>query len=109
MSEQYAVIESGSKQYRVEPNTLIRVEKIECLEDQKEIILDNVLFVRDGEKIQVGTPKVEGAQVICDLLGNIRGKKVISYRYRRRKDSMKKKGHRQSYTQLRVREIKAGK
>ena len=104
----YAIIESGSKQYLVEPNAVIEIEKLPLPEKGKDILLDKVLFFKDGEKCQVGTPLISGAQVVCENLGEFRGPKVISFKFRRRKASRRKKGHRQDLLRLRVKEIKAG-
>ncbi len=105
----YAIIESGAKQYRVAPKDIIEVEKLTLTEGQKEVSLDRVLLIRDGEKLQVGNPLVSGAAVICDYLGEIRGKKVVAFKFRRRKNSRRKRGHRQNYSKLVVREIRSGK
>lgn len=105
MSQSYAIVETGSKQYRVEPKTLFEVEKLEIPEGQKEVSLDKVLFVREGEKVQIGNPTVKGAKVICDFLGHVKGDKVVAFRYRRRKASRKKQGHRQPLCRLRVKAI----
>jgi large subunit ribosomal protein L21 len=102
----YAIIEAGSKQFRVEPNTVLEIEKQFLPENQKEVFLDKVLFLRDGEKIQVGTPWVAGAKILCDFLGNDRASKVISLKFRRRKASRRKIGHRQEFSKLLVKEIK---
>ena len=106
MGTTYAIIETGSKQYLVEPASIIEVEKLDLLANQKEVALDKVLLVCEGEKLQVGTPWVEGAKVICDYEGDFRAPKVISFKFRRRKNSRKIKGHRQDLTRLRVKEIK---
>ena len=105
----YAIIESGSKQYRVEPKSVIEVELLEIPEGQKEVTLDKVLMVRSGEDLQVGTPHVKGASVICDYLGTLRGKKVTIFRFRRRKNSRRKHGHRQNFCKLVVKEIRTEK
>ena len=105
----YAIIASGSKQYRVEPKTVIEVEKLEIPENQKEISLNQVLFLRQGDNIRVGAPFIQGAKVLCDYLGDFRGPKVISFKFRRRKASRKKHGHRQDLTRLQVKEIIAAK
>ena len=105
----YAIIESGAKQYRVEPKSVIEVETLTLAEGQKEVSIDKVLLVRDGEKLHVGNPLVSGATVICDYLGEMRGKKVVAFKFRRRKNSRRKIGHRQNYTKLMVREIRFGK
>ena len=101
----YAIVETGSKQYRVEPKDVIEIEKVELPEKQKQVSLDKVLFLHDGEKIQVGAPFIPGAKVICDHLGNFRARKVISLKYRRRKASRRKHGHRQDLSRLLVQEI----
>ena len=106
MSEsQYAIIETGAKQYRVEPKQVLEVERLVVPPDQREISLEKVLLVRNGEKIQIGNPFVSGAKVVCDRLGERRAPKVISFKYKRRKASRRKKGHRQTYTRLLVKEI----
>ena len=102
----YAIIETGSKQYRVQPKDILEVEKLSLPEDQKEVELTKVLLVHDGEKVQVGNPTVAGASVICDYLGPMRGRKVISFKFRCKKNSRRIKGHRQDYTRLLVKEIK---
>ena len=102
----YAIIETGSKQYRVEPKTILEVELLERPEGKGQIELNRVLLVHDGQKLQVGNPTVPGARVICDFLGEFRGPKVISFKYRRRKASRRKKGHRQDFSRLLVKEIK---
>jgi large subunit ribosomal protein L21 len=108
MSNTYAIVETGSKQYRVEPKSLLEVELLEVPEGQKEVSLDKVLLIHSGDKIHVGTPVLEGAKIICDYLGDFRAKKVIHFRFRRRKNSRVKKGHRQDLSRLRVKEIKLG-
>ena len=102
----YAIIETGSKQYVVEPNAIIEIEKLSLPENEKEVVLDKVLLVSEGEKCHIGTPWVAGAKVLCESLGNFRAPKVISFKFRRRKASRRKKGHRQDLLRLRVKEIK---
>ncbi len=104
----YAIVESGSKQYLVEPNAVIEVEKFALSEKGKDVLLDKVLFFKDEEKCQVGTPWISGAHVLCESLGDFRGPKVISFKFRRWKASRRKKGHRQELLRLRVKEIKIG-
>lgn len=103
----YAIIETGSKQYRVEPQSVLDVELLNIEVGQKEVTLDKVLFVRSGDDVKIGAPHVEKAKVVCDYLGEVRGQKVISFKIRRRKDSQRKQGHRQNYTRLKVKEIVA--
>ncbi|MCX5687044.1 MAG: 50S ribosomal protein L21 [Candidatus Omnitrophica bacterium] len=101
----YAIVETGSKQYKVEKNDTIEVEKLEPGK-AKEVKLDKVLFISDTKDATMGNPYIKGAYVLCDILGEKRAKKVISFKYRRRHASSKKKiGHRQSYVMLKVKEI----
>ncbi len=102
----YAIIETGSKQYRVEPKTVIEVEKLNIPEGQKEVSLDKVLLVRKGEDVQVGAPYLKGASVLCDFLGATKADKVTHMRFRRRKNSRRKHGHRQQLSKLVVKEIR---
>jgi len=101
----YAIVETGSKQYKVAKNDTIEVERLE-LGKAKEVKLDKVLFISDKKDATVGNPYINGAHVVCDVLGEKRDKKVISFKYRRRHASSKKKiGHRQGYVMLKVKEI----
>ncbi len=101
----YAVIETGSKQYRVEPQSVIEVELLELAEGQKEVVLDQVLMIGEGENVKIGTPSIKGAKVVCDFMEEFRGPKIVSFKFRRRKASKKKHGHRQDMIRLRVKEI----
>jgi large subunit ribosomal protein L21 len=101
----YAVIESGSKQYRVAEGDVIRVEKLP-VEVGKKVDLERVLMVSDGNEMKVGTPVLEGAQVTATVKGHGRGKKIIVYKHR--KNYHKKQGHRQDYTSLQIDKISAG-
>ncbi len=105
----YAIVETGSKQYWVELKSVIEVELQDVAQDAKQVILDKVLFCRDGKRMEVGTPFVRGAKVVCNFLGEIRGPKTISFRFRRRKNSSTKRGHRQNYLKLEVKEIALAK
>lgn len=104
----YAIVETGSKQYWVEPKQVIEVELLSPTGGNKDISLDQVLLVQDGSKLKVGTPVVHGAKVICENLGEIRGPKIQHYRLRHRKASRRKHGHRQDYLRLLVKEIQTG-
>lgn len=101
----YAIIETGSKQYKVEPKSVIEVELLEIPEGKKEVALNRVLLVKDGEKVHIGNPVLSGASVVCDFLGNTRSKKTVHFRFRRRKNSRKKHGHRQDLIKLQVKDI----
>lgn len=98
----YAVIETGSKQYRVAEGDVIQVEKLP-VEVGKKVDFDRVLMVSGDSGTQVGAPLVEGAQVTATVREHGRGKKVIIYKHK--KNYHLKKGHRQSYTRLQIDKI----
>lgn len=99
----YAIVETGGKQYRIEPNWKISVEKLP-LEAGQEVTLDKVLLI-GGEECKIGTPYVEGASVRAEVLAQMRRPKVFVYKRRRRKDSKTMHGHRQDCTCLLIKEI----
>ena len=100
----YAVIESGSKQYRVTAGDVIHVESLPVQEGDK-IELDRVLLIADDNKVMVGAPTVEGASVKATVKGHGRAKKIIVYKHK--KNYHKKQGHRQNFTRLHIDEITA--
>lgn len=100
-----AVVKTGGKQYAVSEGDLIDVELLEGSVGDK-IELTDVLSLGTGDDLKVGTPTVEGASVLCEVVGEGRGKKVIVFKKKRRKGYKKKQGHRQGFISLRVAEIK---
>lgn len=104
----YAIVEIGGKQYRVKQNDIIEVEK-QDVDKAKKIILKSVLLVaKDDGELKIGNPIVKDASVVAEHLGVFRGKKLVIYKYRRRKaSSHTKKGHRQNLSRLLIKEIKA--
>lgn len=101
----YAIIQAGGKQYKVFKGDAIDVERLDVPKKEKEIVIKDVLLVSDGKELKVGRPFVKDAKVICELLSNFKGKKILSFKYRRRKDSRWRRGHRQQLTRLRIKEI----
>ncbi|MGX7092948.1 50S ribosomal protein L21 [Hutsoniella sourekii] len=101
----YAIIKTGGKQVKVEEGQTIFVEKLDAQEGDK-VTFDEVVFV-GGDNAKVGTPLVEGATVEATVEKQGRGKKITIFKYRRRKDSHTKKGHRQPYTKLTINAINA--
>ena len=97
----YAVIKSGGKQHRVKEGQVVRLEKIEA-ETGANIDFNEVLMVADGENIQLGTPLVEGAVVSAEVVDHGRAKKVNILKFKRRKHHMKRQGHRQWYTEVKI-------
>ena len=101
----YAVIETGSKQYRVTPGETIEVESL-AAEEGKEVALERVLFVANDGKFSVGAPTVDKATVLADVVKHTRGPKLIAFKMRRRKGYRRTVGHRQDLTVLKIKEIK---
>ncbi len=103
----WAIIETGGKQYRVEPEEKIEVERIEAEKDST-IKLDKVLFVskdEEGKDVIIGQPYIEKAEVEALVLGEIKGDKVTIFKYKPKKRYRVKKGHRQIFTQLQIKKI----
>ena len=101
----YAVIMTGGKQYKVEKGATITVERLTHPEKDNEVTIKEVLMVHDGKDVKFGRPYLKDAKVVCEVVSDFRGKKLMSYKYRRRKDSHWKKGHRQELTKLKIKEI----
>jgi large subunit ribosomal protein L21 len=101
----YAVIRTGGKQYRVAPNQVVRIEKLEA-EAGNTVEFNDVLML-GGESPVVGTPRVDGARVTATVLEQMRGPKVIIFKKRRRKNYRRRTGHRQYLTVVRINEISA--
>jgi large subunit ribosomal protein L21 len=98
----YAVIESGSKQYRVAEGDVIEVESLP-IEAGKEVELERVLMITNPEGIKVGIPIIEGAKVTATVQSHGRGRKIIVYKHK--KNYHKKQGHRQNFTRLHIDKI----
>jgi large subunit ribosomal protein L21 len=103
----YAVIQSGGKQYRVAEGDTIRVEKL-VADEGAAVELDRVLLVANGEDVKIGAPYLDGGKVTATVKAHGRGKKVKIIKFRRRKHHMKRQGHRQAYTELKITGIQAG-
>jgi large subunit ribosomal protein L21 len=101
----YAVIKTGGKQYRVQQGDRLRVEKL-AGDVGGSVTLDEVLMI-GGEKVVVGTPQVKGAKVTAEIVAQDRDKKVIIFKFRRRKNYRRKRGHRQPFTELKITGISA--
>ncbi len=102
----YAVIKSGGKQYRVASGAQIKVEGL-AAEVGSDVAFDEVLLVGAGDSVKVGAPLVAGAKVTATVVAHGRGDKVKIFKMRRRKHYAKTQGHRQSYTEVRIKDIQA--
>ncbi len=102
----YAVIMTGGKQYRVSQGDKLRVEKLDAAEGES-VDLDQVMMVVDGDDVKIGTPVLDGGKVTAEVKTHGRGDKVDIIKFRRRKQHMKRQGHRQAYTELEITGISA--
>lgn len=102
----YAVIKTGGKQYRVEEGQTIRVESLEA-EAGQQVDFSDVLMVANEGDVKVGAPTVEGGKVTATVVEHGRHKKVEIIKFRRRKHHMKRQGHRQNYTAVKIDSITA--
>lgn len=96
----YAVIKTGGKQYRVSEGQKLRVEKLSGAAGDK-VTFEEVLFV-GGDSPKIGQPLVKGASVAAEITGQDRGKKIVVFKFKRRKNYRRKNGHRQPYTELKI-------
>ncbi len=103
----YAVFKSGGKQLRAREGDKVRVEKIEA-ETGANVEFDQVLMVADGADVTVGRPVVAGAKVVGEVIAQGRERKVRVLKFKRRKHHMKRQGHRQWFTEVRITGIQAG-
>lgn len=99
----YAIVMTGGKQYRVSEGDVLRVEKLPANTGEK-VILDKVLAVGEGADLQVGNPYVN-ARVTATVEAQGKGKKIIVFKYKPKKNYRRKQGHRQPYTELRIKKI----
>ena len=97
----FAVFKSGGKQHRVSEGDVVKLEKIPG-EPGDEVVFDQVLMVANGDNVNVGEPFVEGSQVKGEVLRTDRGKKVRIIKFKRRKDYMRRQGHRQWFTEVKI-------
>lgn len=99
----YAIIATGGKQYRVSEGDVIYIEKIDAQVDST-VSFDVLLVGNDGD-VKIGTPVVEGAKVEGKVVGQIRGEKIVVYKYKSKKNYRRKQGHRQPYTKVEITKI----
>jgi large subunit ribosomal protein L21 len=101
----YAVIATGGKQYRVQEGDTVYVEKIDQ-ESGSSVVFDALMIGGDGGTV-VGSPTVPGAKVEATLVGQVKGEKIIVYKYKAKKNYRRKQGHRQPYSKLEIKSILA--
>jgi len=103
----FAVIKTGGKQFRVQEGDILDVEKLD-LEEGKKVTFDNVLLIEDDKNTLIGTPVVEKAQVVGEVVDNFKDKKVLVFKKKRRKQYRKTTGHRQMLTRVKIEKILTG-
>ena len=101
----YAIIESCGKQYKVAEGDVVFFEKLD-LEEGKKVTFDKVVLVSDGKKVEVGTPYVKDVKVEGKVVANGKGKKIIVYKYKAKKNYRRTQGHRQPYTKVEITSVK---
>jgi large subunit ribosomal protein L21 len=102
----YAIIETGGKQYRIEPGAAVRVEKLEA-EVGASVTFDRVLMVNKDGQVAVGAPVVNNAAVVGQVVRHGRAPKVIVFKKKKRKNYRRTQGHRQGFTEVKITEIRA--
>ncbi len=101
----YAIIESCGKQYKVAEGDVVFFEKLDA-EEGKKVTFDNVILVSDNGKVQVGNPYVKGVKVEGKVVSHGKGKKILVFKYKAKKNERKTRGHRQEYTKVEITSIK---
>jgi large subunit ribosomal protein L21 len=99
----YAIVEIAGKQYKVEKNITVNVDKLE--NSSEMLVIDKVLFISDGENVHVGQPYVTGATVKAQMLGDIKSRKVRGIKFKRRKSYQRTMGHRTIFSKLKIDDI----
>jgi len=100
----YAIIESCGKQYKVAEGDVVFFEKLDA-EEGKSVSFDNVVLVSDGKDVKVGAPYVKGAKVEGTVVAHGKGKKILVYKYKAKKNYRRTQGHRQPYTKVEIKSI----
>lgn len=100
----YAIIKSGGKQYRIKHGQIVKLEKLP-IEAGKTVDLEEVLMVANGDNTHIGAPLVKDAKVVAEVVTHGRGKKVEILKFKRRKHHMKRQGHRQDFTEVKITDI----
>ena len=103
----YAIFRTAGKQFRAEPGSTIRIPSLEA-EPGSKVTFDEVLIGSDGDTVKAGKPLVSGAKVTAEVVKHGRDKKIIVFKYKRRKGYARKQGHRQGFTEVRINSVTLG-
>ena len=101
----YAIIKTGGKQFRVEAGATLRVPSLPG-DPGSAVVFDQVLLSSDGDKTQTGAPLLDGVKVSAEIVKHGRGDKIVVFKFKRRKNYARKQGHRQGFTEVRIKSIK---
>ena len=101
---EYAIVEAGGNQFKVKKGDVIKTGKF-SVGSKKSAKINKVLLYSDGKIVEIGSPYIKSAHVACDIIGEDKAKKVVAYKYRKRKSSKFKKGHRRKLLVLKVKDI----
>ncbi len=101
----YAIVDFKGTQFKVEKSQTLKVPFLSDLKEGDKVAIDNVLLIKDGENITVGSPTIESAKVTAEVIGHGKDKKVIIFKKKRRKGYEKKQGHRQNFTEVKITDI----
>jgi len=99
----FAIVEVASRQHKVKEGDTLEIPQVK---KKKEITIDKVLMTISGKDVNIGTPHVKGAKVVCDVLEDVKGKKTYSFKFKRRKSYHRMIGHRDTFTRIKVKEVK---
>ena len=101
----FAIIQTGGKQYKVKASEILKIEQLENLQPENKIEFNEILAYGDDKNIEVGSPLVKGAKVEAELLKNGKNRTILVFKKRRRKNSLKKNGHRQLFSLVKIKKI----
>jgi large subunit ribosomal protein L21 len=104
----YVIFRALGKQFRAEKGQTLRVPLMEKAEPGAKVTFGEVLLASDGDTITAGQPLVKGAEVQAEVVGHVKGEKIVIFKFKRRKNYRRKQGHRQRYTEVRVTDVKVG-
>jgi large subunit ribosomal protein L21 len=100
----YAIVEVNGKQYKVVKEEVVKIDKIDKSPGEK-LTFENVLFLSDEKEVKVGCPYVEKVKISAEVVEEVKDKKIVVFKYKRRKSSSRKLGHRQRYTLIKINDI----
>jgi len=103
----YAIVKAAGFQYRVEPGQVLQLPSLPVNVGQ-EVVLSEVLLAADGSAVRVGRPTLPGATVTAEVVRHGKGPKIVVFKFKRRKNYARKRGHRQKFTEVRIKEIRLG-